>query len=248
VKVTMLGTGAPLHPTRAGTGLLVQAEGLMPLLIDTCGGLELARQLAWVKQPIEEIKHVIVTHKHGDHIGGVMALALARVPCTYYGLADSLEAIKEILATTYGEYDMHPQTQYEPIETSRTYRIAGYEVSFFAMQHRVPTVAVRILANQKTLAFSADSLPCPNLINCAKDADLFICDAICASSDYDAERIKFLMHPTSLEAAHLAKEARVKALALTHLARFANSEAMLNEARSLYTSATIPNDGDVFYV
>ncbi len=244
----MLGTGAPLHPERANTGLLVQAEGLEPLLIDTCGGLELARQLAMVKQPIETIKHVILTHRHGDHIGGVMALALARVSCTYYGLNDTLTAVKELITTTYGEYDIHPKTQYKEIEVNKVYTIAGYEVLFFEVKHRVPTVAMRINLNNNALAFSADSLPCSELVECAKNAELFICDAICASSDYDKERIKFLMHPTAQEAAQIAKEARAKSLALTHLARFANPEAMLQEARVQFEPIMIPNDGDVLYV
>jgi ribonuclease BN (tRNA processing enzyme) len=245
----MLGTGAPLHPIRAGTGILVQGEDLEPLLIDTCGGLELARQLALVKQPLDSIKHVILTHHHGDHMGGVMALALARVPCTYYGLADTLTAIQELISTTYGEYDIHPETQYKEIEATKTYVIAGYEVSFFEIKHRVPTVAIRIRVNNKVLAFSADSLPCPALVECAKEADLFICDAICASTDYDPARIKFLMHPTALEAAQLAKEAHVRSLLLTHLARFANPESMLTEAQIVYPGlVTISNDGDLFYV
>ncbi len=244
----MLGTGAPLHPHRANTGVLIQVEGLEPLLIDTCGGLVLARQLVLVKQPIEALKHVILTHRHGDHIGGVMALALARVPCTYYGLADTLQAAQEMISTTYGEYDLHPETHYKEIEAQKTYGIAGYEVIFFEVHHRVPTVAIRIKAENKILAFSADSLPCPALVECAKDADLYICDAICAGSDYDNERIKFLMHPTAQQAAQMATEARVKSLALTHLARFAKPEVMLQEAQLHFEPVIIPNDGDVLYV
>ena len=245
MKVTMLGTGAPLCPNRAGSGILVQAEGLEPLLIDTCGGLELARQLALVKQ---SLKNVILTHRHGDHIGGVMALGLALVPCTYYGLVDTLEAVQDLLTITYGEYDLHPLTTYRTIEASQTHTVAGYKIRFFAVQHRVPTVALRITTNNKVIAFSADSLPCATLMECAKEADLFICDAICASSDYDEERIKFLMHPTAQQTAQMAKKASVKSLALTHLARFAKPEVMLQEARAHFEPVMIPNDGDVLYV
>jgi ribonuclease BN (tRNA processing enzyme) len=242
----MLGTGAPLHPTRVGTGILVQANGLEPLLIDTCGGLELARQLALVNQPLESIRHVILTHKHGDHIGGVMALGLARVPCNYYGLEETLEAVQQLLQITYGEYDFHPKTTYTVVK-DQSYSIAGYTVRFFEVNHRVGTLAVRMTVNNKVLAFSADSLPCSNLHACAKDADLFVCDAICASSDFDPARIKFLMHPTAIEAAHIAKKAKVKHLVLTHLARFANSTDMLNEAQSIFPNTLIPNDGEVLY-
>ena len=48
VEITLLGAGAPLHPDRAMTGMIVTAPDCAPLLIDTCGGLELARQLKLV--------------------------------------------------------------------------------------------------------------------------------------------------------------------------------------------------------
>jgi hypothetical protein len=52
MEVTFLGTGAPMAPERCATGLLVRAPGCDPLLIDTCGGFELVRQLARIGQPI----------------------------------------------------------------------------------------------------------------------------------------------------------------------------------------------------
>ena len=51
------------------------------------------------------------------------------------------------------------------------------------MEHRVPTVAVRVSAGDKTFAFSADTLPCDDVIACAKNTDLFLCDALCADLD-----------------------------------------------------------------
>src|SRR5215216_904215 len=80
VEVTLLGTGAPLAPGRATLGLLVTAPGCEPLLIDTCGGFELARQLALVGQPLDGLRNVVVTHRHLDHLGGMPALFLANLP------------------------------------------------------------------------------------------------------------------------------------------------------------------------
>lgn len=48
MDLTLLGTGAPLHPDRAMTGMILTAPGCAPLLVDTCGGFELARQLSLV--------------------------------------------------------------------------------------------------------------------------------------------------------------------------------------------------------
>src|SRR5207248_5185083 len=80
MEVTLLGTGAPLAPGRATLGILVTAPGCAPLLIDTCGGFELARQLARAGQPLAGLRDVIVTHRHLDHAGGVPALLLANLP------------------------------------------------------------------------------------------------------------------------------------------------------------------------
>lgn len=241
-----MGTGAPLCPGRAGLGLLLRSEGLPPLLIDTCGGLELADRLYRVNQPIESLRHVIITHRHGDHIGGSMALALARTPCTYYGLPDTLEAVQNLINLTYGEYDLNPEVRYQPVEAGKTHSIAGYQVTFLAVEHRVPTLAVRVESLGKAIAFSADSLPCEALVEVAREADLFICDALCASTDFDLERVRFLKHPTALEAATMARDAGAKSLALVHLARFANPEAMLKEAVQIFDGPlTIPQDCEV---
>ena len=46
MEIIFLGTGAPLHVSRATTGMLIRADGGAPLLVDTCGGFELARGLS----------------------------------------------------------------------------------------------------------------------------------------------------------------------------------------------------------
>ncbi|MGN6362717.1 MAG: hypothetical protein ACTHNK_20260, partial [Thermomicrobiales bacterium] len=61
MQLTLLGTGAPLSPRRATLGLLVTAPGCAPLLIDTCGGFEIARQLALVGHPLADVRNIIIT-------------------------------------------------------------------------------------------------------------------------------------------------------------------------------------------
>ena len=89
MEVTMLGTGAPLAPGRATTGLLVTAPDCEPLLLDTCGGFELARQLVAAGVTLADLRNVIVTHRHLDHSGGVPALLLANLPLAFYGSEDT---------------------------------------------------------------------------------------------------------------------------------------------------------------
>jgi len=55
------------------------------------------------------------------------------------------------------------------------------------------------------------------------------------------------MHPLAREAGEMAVAAHARALALTHLARFANPEQMLAEACEVVPGpVTVPDDGHRF--
>jgi ribonuclease BN (tRNA processing enzyme) len=246
MQVTFLGTGAPLHPQRATTGLLVTADGCAPLLIDTCGGLELAQRLAATGFKLAEIKNVIVTHRHLDHAGGMMALYLANMPLDVYALEDTHAGIASIKAGSFPEWELHPEVVRHEVTDGATKEIAGFAASFFRVDHRVPTVAVRLSMQGKTLAFSADCRPCSGLLEVARGADLFICDAICAESDGEAARKRAhdLRHPTAREAAETARTAGACRLACVHIGRFGSAANILAEARGAFGGdVTIPDDG-----
>lgn len=244
MKITFLGTGAPLAPQRAGLGLLLEAPGCDPLLLDTCGGFELFRRLGRSGVEPTRVHHALLSHRHGDHIGGVMALAIAVSPLHLYGPPDALEAAESLFGLTYPELSA-PGREHHPVEPGRSYRIAGFDLEFFAVEHRVPTLAVRVRHGDRLLAYSADSLPCEALVDCARGADLFVCDALCGSEDRpDAARN--LMHPTAREAAEMARRAGVERLALVHLARYADPAAMRSEAQAHFGGEIlVPDDLDV---
>ena len=254
MKITFLGTGAPIHPTRNTVGLLVEAPDCKPLLIDTCGGFEITRALAklgYKDDRLNELANVIITHGHGDHIGGAMALFIAVKDLQFYGHREALEATRTLLNVTYphfGKAREHSVT-YDEVSPNKSYTLSGFEVSFFEVVHRVPTYAVRVKRGDKILAFSADSLPCDALTECARNADLFICDAICAAADTYSDRSTQLMHPVATEAAQMANRAGAKSLALTHLLRYSTPEKMLTEARAIFGGpVTVPNDGDILTI
>lgn len=245
MDVTVLGTGSPMAPERIATGLLVTAPACEPLLIDTCGGFELPRQLARIGQPISELRNVIVTHRHMDHAGGMPALFIATIPLNIYALPDAHTGIRELMAACFPEWPIHPDVQRIAIAPGEAHEIGGFAVEFFATEHRVPTVAVRVTHAGRTLAFSADGLPTDGMVACARDADLFICDALCAARDGAewATRARNLMHPVAREAAEMAVMANARALALVHLARYARPENMLAEARAVFPGPlTVPDD------
>ncbi len=251
MQISFLGTGAPLSATRATLGILIKAKNAETLLIDSCGGFELYRRLDSIGEKLADIKHVILSHRHGDHMAGIMAMALDSLSPNFYGLEDTMQAAKQLFELTYPNVssvlDVAPQ--YKLINYSETVNIAGYKVSFYKANHRVATVAIRIEHDGKIFAFSADSVVSNEIIDCANNADLFVCDALCATNDVSKERLAGLMHPSALEAAKMAKRAKVKSLAMIHIARFANITNMLTEARTAYDGPiSIPNDGSHYII
>jgi ribonuclease BN (tRNA processing enzyme) len=250
VKLTLLGTGAPLSPTRATLGMLLEAPGCTPLLIDSCGGFEIARRLHRNGTPFADLGDVLLSHRHGDHIGGVMALALAVSPLRLHGSADTLDTTEALLRLCY-PHVTDPATRrrtLHPLAGGERSRIAGFEIEAIEVEHRVPTLALRIAHGDAVLAYSADSLPCDALVTVAKGVDLFVCDALCADSNLP-DSAHALMHPTAGDAARIAAKAGAKRLALVHLARYADEGAMLTEARAHFGGEVlIPDDGDTLEI
>jgi ribonuclease BN (tRNA processing enzyme) len=251
MQLTMLGTGAPLHPTRAGTGMMITHPGCQPLMIDTCGGFELSRRLAATGFTRQQVRHVIVTHRHLDHAGGMQELLLAQIPLDLYANADTHAGVNTVTAGCFPEWEQHKQVVRHDVGPGKRYDIGGFSVEFFAVEHRVPTLAVRVMVGGRTFAFSADCRPGPGVIACANNADLFLCDAICAVADGPEAVARTLshMHPSAQEAAAIATEAGAKQMLCTHIGRFGNAANILAEAKAGFTGpVALAEDGGVYEV
>lgn len=247
MQVTLLGTGAPLSINRSCMGMMVTADGCAPLLIDTCGGFELAGQLSRAGFKLSDVTNVIVTHRHADHAGGMQALILANRPVVVHALADTHEGIEQMKAGCFPEWGLeNPDWGQQQERFRKTIvpgderDIGGFRIEFFAMVHRVPTVAVRVTCNQRTFTYSADSRPCDALVAAARSADLFLCDALYPETQGEqaAAQARRLMHPTAREAGVLAAQAGVKALALVHSSVNADPTLIANEAREAFGGPT----------
>jgi ribonuclease BN (tRNA processing enzyme) len=248
LRVTLLGTGAPLAPNRATMGIVVTAPGCAPLLIDTCGGMEVARQLAAARIALTDVENVVLTHRHMDHAGGIAALLLARRPLVLYSSEDGLAGASGLMEAVFPEWSSAP-TATHAVATGQRIEVGGFRVELFAVEHRVPTLAVRVSQGGRVFAYSADGLPGEAMVACARDADLFACDAMAATGQGPevVQRVHDTMHPTAVEAAELAARAGVGSLALVHVSRFADPALMLEEAAAIFRDdLTLPNDCEVY--
>jgi ribonuclease BN (tRNA processing enzyme) len=109
-------------------------------------------------------------------------------------------------------------------------RIGPFTVTTARMNHPVECHGLRVEAGGRTLVYSGDTARSPRLVELARGADVFLCEA----SWPEAPDLPGGLHLTGREAGQHAAQAGVGRLLLTHLLPWADREAMLAEAREAY--------------
>lgn len=93
----------------------------------------------------------------------------------------------------------------------------------------------------RKIVFVSDTLPIKETIEESKNAELLVHES--TFLDKQKDKAKESMHSTALNAAGIAKKAKVKKLALFHFsARNTNSEEILLEAQKEFKETIIPNE------
>lgn len=137
---------------------------------------------------LDDIDHVIITHLHGDHVGGLEQLlfwrrfvtgrkaAVYAIPEVLAGLWDTrLKGGMEVLMNERFETQLLTLDDYAdvlPLGPGGT-AIGPLLVDCRRTIHHVPTSALRIRGRGATFAYSADTAFDPSLIDWLAESDLF---------------------------------------------------------------------------
>lgn len=93
------------------------------------------------------------------------------------------------------------------------------------------------------LTYCTDTRPVPIIAECAKHADLFICEGMYAEKEKEAKARQY-KHMTFYEAANLAKNAEARAMWLTHFSpSLTKAESYMDEVRKIFPEASLGKDG-----
>ena len=95
-----------------------------------------------------------------------------------------------------------------------------------------------------SVAYCTDTRPVPVITEHAKNVDLFICEGMYGEEGKE-EKAKEYKHMTFYEAAHIAKEAKVKKMWLTHYSpSLVRPEEYLDKAREIFPETYTCKDGE----
>jgi ribonuclease BN (tRNA processing enzyme) len=111
--------------------------------------------------------------------------------------------------------------------------IGPFALETLRVVHPVETFAMRLSVEGRTVAYSADTASCDALVEIARDADLFLCEA----SYHDGDDNPPGIHLTGSEAGAAAEAAGARRLVLTHLVPWGDPMRSLAEAGSRFTGS-----------
>lgn len=238
MRMTVCGS-AGSHPSagRACSGYLLESPGAR-IMLDMGNGstsnLQLVRRL-------RELDAIIITHRHIDHcidvIGSFYSLmddVADHPPLPIYAAPDVLAFLTSLLSRD-STLDFNRVYDARTIEAGDHLEIGDLSLDFLHSIHPAPTVSVRIREGDLTFAYSSDSAGGDDLVEAARDANVFLCEATWDTLEGRPEGI----HLDGHEAGTIARKAGVDRLLLTHVAGNSDRDRIQREAEAAFGTAKV---------
>ncbi len=231
MKLTVLGNYGP-YPKSGGacSGYLIEDEDTKILL--DCGNGVVSR--LFEKCNVESLDAIILSHLHSDHMSDMLILKYAVGIKKAKGLYDGVIPVYTATDDKYILDKLNYKGAFEiiPIKDKDIVNINHLNIQFKKMNHPVETYAIKIQNENKIFVYSGDTGYTDDLIEFAKNADLFLCEAGVLEKD----KSEGTLHLTPKEAGMIAESARVKRLVLTHFWPEYNIDSVIEEVDETYNS------------
>ena len=174
---------------------------------------------------LDDIDHVLITHLHGDHVGGLEQLlffrrfvtgrkaALYAIPEVLAGLWDTrlrggMETLLDASGGPARTLSLEDYADVRPLGPGAT-AIGDLSVDWRPTIHHIPTSAVRVRQGSASVGYSADTAFDPELIAWLEQADLFFhetnlgvhtpLEALVALPEATRARMRLIHYPDFLD-------------------------------------------------
>jgi ribonuclease Z len=215
LRMTLLGVGTGVPDAdRENTHMVWESpDGL--LLVDA-GGSTYQRLLRANLDPLR-LRDMVITHSHTDHINGIPGLMFSLKLVGYqerlriYGNQSTLELVQTILAAFQME-EYQASADWIVVEAGQELPIGSrhYRVQSAPTTHSRPCLALRFETTngKRSLVYSADTEPCPEVQQLAEGAMVLIHEATTPEP--------FAGHTSPRQAGQVAAQAGAERLVLVH--------------------------------
>ncbi|MCX6284411.1 MAG: ribonuclease Z [Bacteroidetes bacterium] len=258
-SVTILGSNSaiPTLQRNPSAHLLNANERLF--LIDCAEGTQL--QLRRYKIHFQRIKHVLISHLHGDHFYGLIGFLtslhlLGRKEELHLYANPDLQQIIDIQLAASKTSLIYPLI-FHPLVPDHKELIIDLErlkVFSFPLLHSVPTNGFLFVEQHastlrirpaRSYAYCSDTAYSEDIVPYIKGVDLLYHEATFLNEMVKSAHEKF--HCTAREAATIASRANVKKLLIGHFsARYDDLQPLLDEAKAIFPSTELAEDGKKF--
>lgn len=232
VRLTVIGSsGTYPAPGRPTASFLIQQNSTR-IWCDAGPG-------TFASLPVEPdmVDAIVVSHQHPDHCLDLLTAfhAYRFRPEPRYGVPvycpQSVVDRLLTFAEAGDDSELVKTLDFHVVSDGDAVEIGDLSVSFVTTDHSVPTVASRWEANDRVLAYSADTGPAGDWMRVASDADLFLCEASYQGptgiSDYP-------YHLTAGEAGAIARRVGARHLMLTHIPPHLDVSRSVAEAETTF--------------
>ena len=232
MKVTILGSGTNLHPTRAAAGYLIQAD--VPILLDF--GPRTLSNLLKTGVDRHTIQYLLFTHYHTDHFSDFLTFFFdaichsmfseVRPDLNIYGPPGTKRLFRSMFRTFPNWSDPPFGVTLKEVE-DRPFAIGDVQVTPLSMTHSDQQICLgyRVEHQGRSVAYSGDAMASSNLVTLCKEVDVAILD--CSFSSHAPGG----SHMHAEECGRVAKKANAKKLVLTHFYETADRSNVIAQAR-----------------
>jgi ribonuclease BN (tRNA processing enzyme) len=240
LSIIVLGTSAIFpRPRKPCSGYLFRSPRTR-MLVD-CGPGTFAALQEHVRP--QELTAVWISHLHPDHCADLLSLVNWAIntpdtkPVRVFGPPGWARRIAAMLPMDDATSALHEAFAVEHLGDGNVATVDDLRITSRSVQHGVPAFGIRVEYADQVVAYSGDSGPCSALVDLAREANLFICEAGARTAQRN--------HCTPSDAGTISAAARSRRLALTHLADgVAESDAAADATRAANCMVEVAQPGD----
>jgi len=235
VRITVLGcSGSVAGPDSPASGYLLSAPDTPPLVLDFGPGVLGALQ----RHADPNVVNVLLSHLHADHCLDLPGLFVwrryhpspAQERGVMYGPANTWSRLGSASSPEGGEIDDFSDIfEIRHWVDNHAVQVGSLNVVPRLVCHPTESYGMRITDPAgATLVYSGDTGYCDALIDLARGADVFLCEASWPHSPKHPPKL----HLSGTEAGMAASRAGVAELLLTHIPPWTSREDVISEAKA----------------